>query len=190
MSWRSCLMSSSRRARSPRGALGLGVPWRRIAGSIIGGSLALTIAASAWIQPGYLSYFNWASGGPDRVPVRLIDSNLDWGQDLVELQRWWRDNIPDQPIGLAYFGQFNPSIFELRGEPFRWFLPPGMPGRSIGCPAAESPADRTGPQADPRLLRGERDLAVRAALAALRPGPARIRSPKPSSRPGATRSTP
>ena len=70
---------------------------------------------------------------------RLIDSNLDWGQDLVELQRWWRDNIPDEPTGLAYFGQFNPSIFELRGEPFRWFLPPGMPGTVDRMPGVTSP---------------------------------------------------
>ncbi len=119
--------------------VGLGAPWRRIAGSIVAGSLALTLAASAWIQPSYLSYFNWASGGPDRVPVRLIDSNLDWGQDLVELQRWWRDNIPDQPIGLAYFGQINPSIFAMRGEPFRWFLPPGRPGTVFRMPWASSP---------------------------------------------------
>jgi hypothetical protein len=114
--------------------LALREPWRRIAGTIVGGSLGLTIAASAWIYPSYLSYFNWAFGGPDRVPPHLIDSNLDWGQDLVELQRWWKANIPDQPIGLAYFGQFNPSLFEKRGEPFRWFLPPGRPGTVFPMP--------------------------------------------------------
>jgi Dolichyl-phosphate-mannose-protein mannosyltransferase len=118
--------------------LGLRDPWRRVAGSFAGGALALTIAASAWIHPSYLSYFNWASGGPDRVPARLIDSNLDWGQDLVALQRWWKANIPDQEIGLAYFGQINPSIFELRGEPFRWFLPPGWPGTVFRMPGATS----------------------------------------------------
>ncbi len=103
-------------------------PWRRVAGSVVAGSLALTVAASLWIHPHYLAYFNWASGGPDRMPPHLIDSNLDWGQDLVALQRWWKETIPDQPIGLAYFGQINPSIFAMRGEPFRWFLPPGLPG--------------------------------------------------------------
>ncbi len=108
--------------------LSLRPPWRRAADAMVAGSLGLTVAASAWIHPHYLAYFNWASGGPDRVPPRLIDSNLDWGQDLVALQRWWKANIPDQPIGLAYFGQINPSIFAIRGEPFRWFLPPGMPG--------------------------------------------------------------
>ena len=81
-----------------------------------------------WIAPHYLAYFNWASGGPDRVPARMIDSNLDWGQDLVGLQEWWRETIPDQRIGLAYFGQINPSIFAMRGDRFRWFLPPVPPG--------------------------------------------------------------
>jgi hypothetical protein len=119
--------------------LGLREPWRCVAGASIAGSLALTVAASFWIQPSYLSYFNWASGGPGRVPPRLIDSNLDWGQDLVELQRWWKANIPDQPIGLAYFGQINPSIFQMRGEPFRWFLPPGRPGTVFPMSAAPSP---------------------------------------------------
>jgi hypothetical protein len=119
---------------------GLRQPWCRVTGSIVGGSLALTVVASLWIQPSYLSYFNWASGGPDREPVRLIDSNLDWGQDLVELQRWWRKNIPDQEIGLAYFGQINPSIFALRGEPFRWFLPP-IPPDAI-APMVKSPTSK------------------------------------------------
>ena len=102
------------------------------------------------IHPHYLAYFNWASGGPDRVPARLIDSNLDWGQDLVGLQKWWKETIPDQPIGLAYFGQINPSIFALRGEPFRWFLPPARP-ETVGPmarvpdPALHGPAPRLEP---------------------------------------------
>jgi hypothetical protein len=103
-------------------------PWRRLMGSWVLGSLGLTIVASIGIHPHYLAYLNWSSGGPDRVPARLIDSNLDWGQDLVALQKWCQENIPDQRIGLAYFGQINPSIFALRGEPFHWFLPPARRG--------------------------------------------------------------
>jgi hypothetical protein len=110
--------------------------WRWIAGTFIAGSLGLTIAASAWIHPSYLAYFNWVSGGPDRAPPHLIDSNLDWGQDLVGLQRWWRANIPNERIGLAYFGQISPSIFEWRNEPFRWFLPPVPPGSAQPMPSA------------------------------------------------------
>ncbi len=112
------------------------VPWalalsgtrKWVTTTLIAGSVGSTIAASLWIYPDYLAYFNWASGGPDEKPARLIDSNLDWGQDLVALQKWWKETIPGQPIGLAYFGQINPSIFKLRGDSFDWFLPPVKPG--------------------------------------------------------------
>jgi len=111
------------------------VPWvegfagrgRIIGRSMIAGCLGLTVAATLTIHPHYLAYFNQVSGGPDRVPARLIDSNLDWGQDLVGLREWCRRNIPDQPIGLACFGQINPSIFTVRGDRFDWFLPPIKP---------------------------------------------------------------
>jgi hypothetical protein len=116
----------------------------------VAGSLGLTLAASLWIQPHYLAYFNWASGGPDRSPPRLIDSNLDWGQDLVALQKWWRHTIPDQPIGLAYFGQINPSIFAIRGEPFAWFLPPVRPGTTSLLPRVnDTPLDGPAPKLTP-----------------------------------------
>jgi 4-amino-4-deoxy-L-arabinose transferase-like glycosyltransferase len=108
--------------------------------SLVAGSLVWTIASSLWIYPDYLAYFNWVSGGPDRVPARLIDSNLDWGQDLVALQKWWKEKIPGQPIGLAYFGQINPSILALRGEPFDWFLPPARPGSVRSMTEVPSPA--------------------------------------------------
>ena len=104
---------------------------KRVMGTIAAGSLALTFAATASIAPHYLAYFNWASGGPDRDPARLIDSNLDWGQDLIGLQKWCQQTIPDQAIGLAYFGQINPSIFALRSQPLPWFLPPVRPGTTI-----------------------------------------------------------
>ncbi len=132
-------------------SLGLREPWRKVGGAIVGGALALTLTASVWIAPSYLAYFNWASGGPDREPVRLIDSNLDWGQDLVGLQRWWKAHIPDQPIGLAYFGQFTPSIFAMRGEPFDWFLAPARRGTVVSMSASPN-ANLIGPA--PRLKAG------------------------------------
>jgi hypothetical protein len=117
--------------------LSLAGRWKWVMGSFIAASLGLTIAATAAIHPHYLAYFNWASGGPDRVPARLIDSNLDWGQDLVALERWWNEAIPGQRLGLAYFGQINPSIFAMRGEPFDWFLPPVRPGTTRAIPQVE-----------------------------------------------------
>jgi hypothetical protein len=102
--------------------------WRMMGRGMIALCLGLTISATASIHPHYLAYFNRACGGPDRQPAHLIDSNLDWGQDLVALREWCRRNIPNERIGLAYFGQINPSIFSLRGDHFDWFLPPVDPG--------------------------------------------------------------
>ena len=118
--------------------------------TLAAGSLTSTIVASVLIYPNYLAYFNWTSGGPDRVPARLIDSNLDWGQDLIALHKWWKEKIPGQPIGLAYFGQINPSIFEMRKEPFPWFLPPVRPGTTrpmadVPSPGLVGPAPRLKP---------------------------------------------
>lgn len=116
---------------------GLSGTQRRLAVAAIIGPLGCTLIASAMIAPSFLAYFNYASGGPDRTPPRLIDSNLDWGQDLVGLQRWIKENGETKPIGIAYFGQISPSIFQLRAElqpelkseAFDWFLPAAKPGK-------------------------------------------------------------
>ncbi len=128
---------------------GLAIPWRRLMRGVAACSLGSTVAATAWIHPHYLAYFNWASGGPDRVPARLIDSNLDWGQDLVGLREWWEKTIPGERLGLVYFGQINPSIFAARGRAFDWFLPPPLPGTTHAMlrpsPVLIGPAKRLTP---------------------------------------------
>lgn len=103
-------------------------PIRRIGRGLIGVYLAATVLAVVMIHPHYLAYFNYVSGGPDREPPRLIDSNLDWGQDLVGLREWMRAHLDEGPIGLAYFGQVSPNLFALRGDPFAWYLPPWRVG--------------------------------------------------------------
>jgi hypothetical protein len=119
--------------------LGLAGPRKWVMTALVIGSLAATAVSTSLTHPHYLAYFNWASGGPDRSPARLIDSNLDWGQDLVALQKWWKETIPGQPIGLAYFGQINPSIFKVRGDTFDWFLPPVKPGTMQPMAVSPSP---------------------------------------------------
>jgi len=108
---------------------------RRAAWGLIGLGLSATAAATASIHPHYLAYFNAASGGPAGGDRHLIDSNIDWGQDLVGLRRWLAENAPGERVGLAYFGQINPRIFEARGEGIDWFLPPPLPGTMTVLPA-------------------------------------------------------
>lgn len=115
------------------------------AGVVVGG-LALTAAATLAIHPHYLAYFNWASGGADRGSEHLIDSNLDWGQDLVNLRDWLHRHAPGEAVGLAYFGQVNPNLLRLRGAGFDWFLPPAAPGTLEPMrPYLDGPAPRLEP---------------------------------------------
>jgi hypothetical protein len=140
-------------------ATGKVIPWasglsgrpRWAARALIGGSLLATSAATATIHPDYLAYFNRVSGGPDRGAEHLIDSNLDWGQDLVKLNRWLKEKHPGRKVGLAYFGQINPSLLALRGDGFDWFLPPALPGTLPPMPGVD-PRQRVGPA--PRLEPG------------------------------------
>ena len=45
-------------------------------------------AESIAIRPHYLAYFNVLAGGPESGYRHLVDSSLDWGQDLPGLKRW------------------------------------------------------------------------------------------------------
>ncbi len=103
-------------------------PIRRIAWGGIVACFAATVLAVGTIHPHYLAYLNAASGGPDREPPRLIDSNLDWGQDLTNLREWLREHPEEKTVGLAYFGQIPPGLFSWRGDGFPWFLPPSRAG--------------------------------------------------------------
>ena len=115
-------------------ATGKVAPWvasltlrrRRAMIVVVGAAVASNGLAVASIHPHYLAYFNRMAGGPDRGSEHLIDSNLDWGQDLITLGRWLRANRPGERVGLAYFGQINPSLLTKAGDParFDWFLPP------------------------------------------------------------------
>jgi Tfp pilus assembly protein PilF len=53
--------------------------------------------------PNYLAFFNELVGGSKNGHKILLDSNLDWGQDLKGLKRWM-DNNDVKKIQFLYFG--------------------------------------------------------------------------------------
>ena len=71
------------------------VPW------VLVGWQALAVA---WVYPDFLTFFNLTVGGPSGGKEVLLDSNLDWGQDLKGLGRWIRDNKVER-IYVDYFGR-------------------------------------------------------------------------------------
>lgn len=79
---------------------------------------ALTLPFSLRFAPDHIAYFNELSGGPENGGIHLIDSNLDWGQDLYRLKEYLQQHTVND-LGLAYFGTVPPSTL---GVPYR--LPP------------------------------------------------------------------
>lgn len=95
---------------------------RRRRGVVVELLLALAAVESLAVWPDYLTFFNVLSGGPGRGDAILVDSNLDWGQDLPGLARWMRENGVER-INLSYFGSAAPEYYGidcnyLPGSPF------------------------------------------------------------------------
>ncbi|MBI5643930.1 MAG: glycosyltransferase family 39 protein [Deltaproteobacteria bacterium] len=72
-------------------------------------------ASAAMIFPHQLAYFNELAGGPANGYKYLVDSNLDWGQDLKSLKVFMDENKIDK-IKLAYFGLSDPKYFGIDYE--------------------------------------------------------------------------
>ncbi|MCX6985694.1 MAG: glycosyltransferase family 39 protein [Lentisphaerae bacterium] len=66
------------------------------------------LAESLAIWPHYLAYFNQIAGGPKNGYRHLVDSSLDWGQDLKGLGKWLKSkgllNQNKTDIYVSYFG--------------------------------------------------------------------------------------
>lgn len=84
--------------------------------AVVGG----VVLASLVIHPHYLSYFNLPAGTASNGHTILLDSNLDWGQDLLRLEAWMADNDIDQ-INLAWFGSADPAAYGINYTPLPSF---------------------------------------------------------------------
>jgi 4-amino-4-deoxy-L-arabinose transferase-like glycosyltransferase len=100
-----------------------------------GGTLVLVLFA--WqaysvisVYPNFLSYFNELVGGPANAYKYVVDSNLDWGQDMKRLANWTAENNINA-IYVDYFGGTDPVYY--LGDKFKqWHsdydpsqMPPG-----------------------------------------------------------------
>ncbi len=78
------------------------------------------------LAPHYLAYFNPLAGGPDDGWRALVDSNLDWGQDLAGLKTWLDEQGVDH-IWLSYFGEGRPEYYGISYTGLPSFPPRLMP---------------------------------------------------------------
>ena len=77
---------------------------------VVLGALAWSIVGSLVIYPHSMSYFNEFVGGSLHGSEHLVDSNIDWGQDLLYLKSWLDEHPEAKPLGLAYFGYIDPDV--------------------------------------------------------------------------------
>ena len=74
--------------------------WKLV--SIGGAALLWSVGSSLGHYPHSLSYFNELAGGPRHGHEHLVDSNIDWGQDLLYLEGWLDGHPEARPLGLGY----------------------------------------------------------------------------------------
>ncbi len=84
--------------------------WSKV---VISGLVAWFVLSSVAISPHYLAYFNELAGGPENGYRVLVDSNLDWGQDLKGLKAYMVEQKIDR-IKLSYFGSADPAWYEMQ----------------------------------------------------------------------------
>lgn len=92
-------------------------------------AVLLAAAESLSVYPHCLSFFNLAIGGPRQGHNHLVDSNIEWGQDLFLLREWMERHPDARPMWSANWGILDAV--------------------DLGCPTAGFPP--TGFSVDPKV---------------------------------------
>jgi len=78
----------------------------------------LAAIESTAVRPHHLAYFNALAGGPANGWRHLVDSSLDWGQDLPDLAKWLAQHPRSkEKIYISYFGMGDWRYEGIRAEP-------------------------------------------------------------------------
>lgn len=102
---------------------------------VLAGLGALAVTELWLVHPHHLAFFNLLVGGARNGHRYLVDSNLDWGQDLKLLKAWMDENGV-RHVNLSYFGSADPAYHgidctHLPGAPFfvqERVIRPELPG--------------------------------------------------------------
>ena len=97
-----------------RGTRRINLRWIFVAGMVL-----WLVLGTALVYPFPLTYFNELVGGPSRGYLWLVDSNLDWGQNLWQLRDW----MQDEGVERVYYSHFSPARPEVYEVNVDW-LPP------------------------------------------------------------------
>jgi hypothetical protein len=104
--------------------------WRRLAIAVLVTAGVVHSVEMARAHPHYTAFFNTIAGGPENGHRYLLDSNLDWGQDLKNVRRWM-DQRGIKDFCYSYFGSAVPEYYGIAP-----WIPNGP--EEPGCMAAVS----------------------------------------------------
>ena len=105
---------------------------RRWAPVVVGVLLAWHVGEFISIWPDHLSYFNEIAGGPRGGPEWLDDSNVDWGQGLIQLREYLAaEGVRDYQ--LCYFGNAELQHYGIRAQSVTLPMAPGIVVLSTHC---------------------------------------------------------
>lgn len=88
----------------------------RIGTGVLGVMIALSVAETIYRFPNYISYFNGLVR-PSEGYRHLVDSSLDWGQDLPAVKEYLRSHADGSKAFLSYFGTASPDYYEIPARP-------------------------------------------------------------------------
>jgi hypothetical protein len=94
--------------------------WQKV---VLVAALLWLMVGTVRLSPHYLAFFNELVGGPTNGYRYLVDSNLDWGQDLKNLTSYM-EAAGIEELHLSYFGVSDPSYYGLRALPMPTEPPP------------------------------------------------------------------
>jgi hypothetical protein len=109
-----------------RPTLGRVIPAAAVTGLAVLAYAAVTLNLFPW----HLAYFNVLAGGPDGGYRYLVDSNLDWGQTWIALDRYL-DDRGVEAFGLSQYTINDPHAYGLDYTPLPPWpdAPPVLPQR-------------------------------------------------------------
>lgn len=116
--------------------------WARFARFAVPALVAWLAVEIGYRFPNYLAYFNPIAGGPAHGYLHLVDSSLDWGQDLRAAKTRLAAGDFQPPVYLSYFGNGSPKYYGLTAR--LWHGHPGWDEleepafKKIDAPAAEA----------------------------------------------------
>ncbi|MCC6449309.1 MAG: glycosyltransferase family 39 protein [Candidatus Aureabacteria bacterium] len=100
---------------------------RRVLGAFVALSLAWYVWGTLAVGPHYLAYFNELAGGPANGYRCLVDSNLDWGQDIKGLKHYMEEHQIEKVVLSALCLEGCLDYYGIEYEPLRNLL-----GRGAG----------------------------------------------------------